>query len=46
MHADQILVLEDGKPVGLGTHDQLLSKCEEYEEICYCQYPREEAANE
>ena len=44
--ADQILVLEDGKPVGLGTHAQLLSKCEEYEEIYYCQYPREEAANE
>ncbi|SCY30080.1 ABC-type multidrug transport system, ATPase and permease component [Pseudobutyrivibrio sp. AR14] len=44
--ADQILVLEDGKSVGLGTHAQLLSKCEEYEEIYYCQYPREEAANE
>ena len=44
--ADQILVLEDGKAVGLGTHSQLLESCEEYEEIYYCQYPREEAANE
>lgn len=44
--ADQILVLENGKAVGLGTHSQLLESCEEYEEIYYCQYPREEAANE
>ena len=44
--ADQIIVLEDGKAVGLGTHSQLLESCEEYEEIYYCQYPREEAANE
>lgn len=44
--ADQILVLEDGKAVGLGTHSQLLESCEEYEEIYYCQYPREEASNE
>lgn len=44
--ADQIIVLEDGKCVGLGTHEQLLSSCEEYEEIYYCQYPREEAIGE
>lgn len=46
MNADQILVLEDGKCVGLGKHEELLKTCREYEEIYYCQYPREEAANE
>lgn len=44
--ADQILVLDDGKCVGLGTHDELLKTCETYEDIYYCQYPREEAGNE
>lgn len=46
MEADQILVLDDGKCVGLGTHQQLLDSCPTYQEIYYCQYPREEAANE
>ncbi len=46
MEADQILVLEDGQPVGLGTHKNLLDTCATYQEIYYCQYPREEAANE
>lgn len=32
-NADNILVLDDGKPVGYGTHDQLLENCEEYIEI-------------
>lgn len=41
--ADQILVLDDGKCVGLGSHDELIKSCEVYEEIYYCQYPREEA---
>ncbi len=31
--ADQIAVLDDGRLVGLGTHDQLLSSCAEYQEI-------------
>ncbi len=44
--ADQIIVLDDGKCVGLGTHEKLLAECETYQEIYYCQYPREEAANE
>ena len=43
---DQILVLDDGKCVGLGTHDELLNTCETYREIYYCQYPREEASCE
>ncbi len=46
LEADQILVLDDGKCVGNGTHDELLKTCETYQEIYYCQYPREEAANE
>lgn len=33
MHADQILVLDDGKMVGLGTHEELLKSCEVYQEI-------------
>lgn len=33
MHADQILVLEDGEMVGLGTHQQLLETCPTYAEI-------------
>lgn len=33
MHMDQILVLEDGKMIGLGTHEQLLKTCEVYREI-------------
>jgi len=32
-HADQILVLEDGRQVGLGTHEDLLEHCEVYREI-------------
>ena len=39
--ADRILVLEDGKPAGLGTHDQLLKACPVYQEIYYSQFPRE-----
>ncbi|MBK7328651.1 MAG: ABC transporter ATP-binding protein [Dehalococcoidia bacterium] len=33
MHADQILVLEGGETVGLGTHEQLLATCPTYAEI-------------
>lgn len=39
---DQILVLDDGRCVGLGTHEELLKTCETYQEIYYCQFPREE----
>ena len=46
LEADQILVLDDGKCVGLGKHEALLKTCPTYEEIYYCQYPREEATNE
>lgn len=33
MHCDQILVLEDGIPLGLGTHEELMASCEPYREI-------------
>ncbi len=33
MHADQILVLDQGKMVGLGTHEQLATTCEPYQEL-------------
>lgn len=41
MHADQIIVLDDGKVVGLGTHDELLKDCEIYQEICSSQNKKE-----
>ena len=37
MHADQIVVLDDGDVVGLGTHEELLKSCETYQEIYYTQ---------
>lgn len=37
LHADQILVLEDGKIVGSGTHEELLKSCETYLEIAKSQ---------
>lgn len=39
--ADSILVLEDGKLVGLGTHDELMRDSVVYQEIYYSQYPKE-----
>ncbi len=41
-HADLILVLDDGEVVGMGTHNELLSSCEVYQEIYYSQFEREE----
>ena len=32
-HADKIIVLEDGRAVGIGTHEELLKNCKEYQEI-------------
>jgi ATP-binding cassette subfamily B protein len=37
LHADQILVLDDGKLVGKGTHEELLRSCEVYEQIARSQ---------
>jgi ATP-binding cassette subfamily B multidrug efflux pump len=44
MHADQIIVLDEGTIVGLGTHQELLETCETYKEIVYSQLTAEEAA--
>ena len=41
--ADQILVLDGGRQVGLGTHEELLKSCEVYREICDSQLTSEEA---
>ena len=42
-HADQILVLDDGRLAGTGTHDELLQSCPVYQEICRSQYKKEDA---
>jgi ATP-binding cassette subfamily B protein len=44
MHADRIIVLEDGRVVGIGTHAELLVDCETYREIVYSQLSEGEAA--
>ena len=43
-HADQILVIEDGRQVGRGTHTELLESCPTYQEIVASQLTEEEAA--
>lgn len=43
-HADQIIVLDEGRVVGLGAHDELLRSCEEYREIVASQLGAEAAA--
>ncbi len=43
MQADKIIVLDDGRQVGLGTHKELLESCDVYREICYSQLSKEEA---
>ena len=40
-NADKILVLEEGKIIGMGTHEQLIQGCEAYQEIYYSQRDRE-----
>lgn len=41
--ADQILVLDDGRIIGQGSHEELLRNCEAYQEIYYSQRDREKA---
>lgn len=43
-HADFIIVLDDGKAVGIGKHDELFENCAVYKEICLSQSAQEEAA--
>ena len=44
-NADKIIVLEHGKVVGIGKHDDLLKNCEVYKEIAESQLSKEELAN-
>lgn len=43
-HADKIIVLDDGRIAGIGTHAQLLASCPVYQEIYDSQFPREKHA--
>ena len=43
-HADKIVVLDDGRIAGIGTHPELIKSCEVYQEICQSQLSAEEAA--
>ena len=43
MHADKILVLDEGEMVGLGSHKELLETCEVYQEIYASQFKKEAA---
>ncbi len=43
-NADKIIVLDGGKAVGIGTHDELVKTCDVYKEICMAQYGKEGGA--
>lgn len=45
MNADQIVVMDEGRIVGLGGHEELLAGCEAYQEIYYSQMDREVSAS-
>jgi ATP-binding cassette, subfamily B, multidrug efflux pump len=42
MDADKIVVLDEGKMVGIGSHDELMKSCEVYQQIAYSQLSKEE----
>ncbi len=44
LHADRIVVLEDGSVAGIGTHEELMRTCETYREIVLSQLSEEEVA--
>ena len=44
MHADRIIVLDSGRVVGIGTHEELMQTCPTYGEIVYSQLTQEEIA--
>ena len=46
MHADKILVLDEGELVGKGTHKALLESCKVYKEIYDSQFRKEVKENE
>lgn len=45
LHADQIIVLDEGKMVGKGTHEELMESCKVYQQIASSQLTKEELAN-
>ncbi len=45
MHADQIIVIDNGRIVGRGKHQELLENCDVYKEIAYSQLSKEELEN-
>lgn len=45
LHADQIIVLDEGRMVGKGTHQELIKSCRIYQEIASSQLSKEELAN-
>ncbi|MFQ8602091.1 MAG: hypothetical protein ACLSAO_03280 [Anaerovoracaceae bacterium] len=42
LDADQIVVMDEGRMVGLGSHDQLMESCDVYKEIALSQLSKEE----
>ena len=42
INADKIIVMDDGKTVGIGTHKELYENCEIYADICRTQLEKEE----
>jgi ABC-type multidrug transport system fused ATPase/permease subunit len=46
MHADKIIVLDDGEAIAIGSHEELLTKCDLYKEIYHTQFGEEGPENE
>ena len=46
LHAEQIIVLDEGKVAGIGTHRELLNNCEVYRQIALSQLSEEELKND
>jgi len=45
-NADKIIVIDEGRIVGMGTHDELMASCPTYQEIAYSQLSKEELVHE
>ena len=45
LHADQIIVLDDGSVAGIGTHEELMTNCEVYQQIAQSQLSEKELAS-
>jgi ABC-type multidrug transport system fused ATPase/permease subunit len=46
MHEDKIIVLDDGEAIAIGSHEELLTKCDLYKEIYHTQFGEEGPENE